>query len=83
MTKAEDKALVASINELYPVLVDAIIGYRKDVTASTISILLAEICLLGVDEAQAVVDVNKVAATACDHVKVLALRDAPTTGRMN
>ena len=83
MTKAEDKALVDAIHELYHVLVDAIIGYRKDVTASTISILLAEVCLLGVDEKQAVIDVDKVAATARDHVKVLALRDAPTAGRMN
>ncbi len=83
MTKADDKALVEAVHELYPALVDAMIGYRKTVAASAISILLAEVCLLGSDEKQAVIDVNKIASAACEHVKLLALRDAPTEGRMN
>ena len=83
MAKDGDRALIASVNELYPAMVDTIIGYRKDVTASTVALLLAEICLLGVDEKQAIIDVDKVAATAREHVHSLALRDAPTQGRMN
>ena len=83
MSASEDKALVASVHELYPTLVDAVMGYRRDVTASALSIMLAEVCLLGSDEKQALIDVDKVAAVARDHVKVLALRDAPTQGRMN
>jgi hypothetical protein len=83
MKAAERKALSASIRELYLILIDAIVGYRKDVTVSTLSILLAEICMLGSDEERALHDIDMVANVAKDHAKVLALRDVPTAGRMN
>lgn len=75
---------VEEIGALYHTLHEAIIGHCKEIAASALTVMLAEVCLHGVSEAIAMGDAKLVASALNDNIRKLAfVRSDAVTGTIN
>ena len=70
----------AEAEELYPSVYSVMIGHQKSVCATVLAWILADICLMGVDEATARNDASLVSAALLDNIGKIALDRAPIAG---
>jgi hypothetical protein len=72
------------IGALYHNLCEAIFGHRKEIAASALTVMLAEVCLLGVSEETGLSDARLVASALTDNIRKLAfVRSDAVTGTIN
>ena len=69
---AQENAAHAEMESLYLSLCEAIFGHRKEVVASALTILLAEVCILGVSEDVGLKDAGLVTSALNENIRKLA-----------
>ena len=70
----------AEAEELYPAVYGLMIGHQKSVCATVLAWILADICLIGVDETTARHDASLVSSAVLENIGKIALDRAPIAG---
>ena len=63
---------------VYAGLCDVILGHRKEVAASALTVMLAEVCLLGVSEEVGLKDAGLITSALSENIRRLAFARSTT-----